>query len=143
MMAVCVLGSINWDTVAYVGDLPRSGETVLGHRLEQSPGGKGLNQAVAAARFGAATRLIGALGRDVPGAQLRAFIRDSGIDDAQVRDVDGLTTGQAFICLAANAENLIVVTAGSNAALGAADAASGQGARVLLTQCETPFPAIE
>jgi ribokinase len=142
-MTVCVLGSINWDTTVHVRDLPRPGETVLGRQLEQSPGGKGLNQAVAAARFGAITRLIGALGQDAPGARLRGFIREAGIDDTLVRDVEGLPTGQAFICLAANAENLIVVTAGSNSALGAAEGAEGLDARVLLTQCETPLAAIQ
>ena len=63
-MTVCVLGSINWDIVAHVAQLPLRGETILSDRLVQSPGGKGLNQAVAAARYGAATRLIGALGND-------------------------------------------------------------------------------
>ncbi len=73
-MGIVILGSINWDSVAHVAELPRRGETVLSHRLVQSPGGKGLNQAVAAARFGAAVRLIGALGTDAPGRQLRAFL---------------------------------------------------------------------
>jgi ribokinase len=144
-MAVCVLGSINWDSVAHVADLPRRGETILSHRLTQSPGGKGLNQAVAAARFGAATRLIGAVGKDAAGGQLRAFLRSEGIDDADVRDVEGVPTGQAYICLDANGDNLIVVTQGSNAVVGAAEVATARlhGATVFLAQFEMPLPAIE
>ncbi|HEX4272215.1 MAG TPA: ribokinase [Rhizomicrobium sp.] len=144
-MAVCVLGSINWDSVAHVADLPRRGETILSHRLTQSPGGKGLNQAVASARFGAATRLIGAVGKDTVGGQLRAFLRSEGIDDADVRDVEGVPTGQAYICLDANGDNLIVVTQGSNAVVGAAEVATARldGATVFLAQFEMPLPAIE
>src|SRR6201986_2606346 len=109
-MSVCILGSINWDSVAHVEDLPRRGETVLSRSLTQSPGGKGLNQAVAAARFGAAVRLIGALGRDGPGEELRGFLRDEVIDDAVVRTVEARPTGQAHTCLAANGDNRNVGT---------------------------------
>jgi ribokinase len=144
-MAVCVLGSINWDSVAHVAELPRRGETILSHRLTQSPGGKGLNQAVASARFGASTRLIGAVGSDAIGSQLRAILRSEGIDDAGVRtDPDG-PTGQAYICLDAKGDNLIVVTPGSNAAVAAAEVAAARldGATVFLAQFEMPLPAIE
>jgi ribokinase len=144
-MSVCVLGSINWDIVAHVAALPRRGETILSHRLTQSPGGKGLNQAVAAARFGGSTRLIGALGRDAYGAQLRAFLRAEDIGDADVRDVEGAPTGQAYICLAENGDNQIVVTQGANAAIdaNAVQASVSPNARVFLTQFETPPPVIE
>ena len=141
-MSVCVLGSINWDMFAHVADLPRPGETILSHGLAQSPGGKGLNQAVAAARFGAPTRMIGALGKDAVGDQLRAFIREAGIDDSAIRTFDNAPTGQAFICLADHGENLIVVTSGSNGLVDAAAAGAVPDARVFLTQFETPLPAI-
>ncbi len=143
-MSVCVLGSINWDVFAHVAELPRPGETILSHGLAQSPGGKGLNQAVAAARYGAPTSMIGALGNDVVGGQLRAFIRETGIDDSAIRAFDDAPTGQAFICLADHGENLIVVTAGSNGLLDVAAAGTlPSHARIFLTQFETPIPAIE
>jgi len=100
---------------------------------------------VAAARYGAATRLIGALGNDSTGAQLREFMRGAGIGDSDVRAVEDIPTGQAYICLAANGDNLIVVTPGSNSELGPADIAAArlEDGRVFLSQFETPFAALE
>ena len=86
-MGVFVLGSINLDAVARVDDLPRPGETVAGISLELFPGGKGANQAVAAARFGAPTRLMGAVGKEDSGPSLKAKLAGYGV---QVSDVTEL-----------------------------------------------------
>mgnify|MGYP000576585453 CR=1 FL=1 len=83
-MTVFVLGSINLDAVARVEDLPRPGETVAGLSLELFPGGKGANQAVAAARMGAPTRLMGAVGRDDSGPSLKTKLAGYGVQVADV-----------------------------------------------------------
>jgi ribokinase len=142
--AVCVLGGINWDVVAHVADLPRPGETIHGLGLSQSAGGKGLNQAVAAARFGAATLMLGAVGADAAGAALTAYLTRAGVDARQLLTDPAVPTGQAQILLAASGENMIVVTAGANMAFGAAEveAADIAAAGVFVTQFEARPDAI-
>ena len=144
-MSVCVLGGINWDVVTHVEDLPRRGETIHAHGLDQSAGGKGLNQAVAAARYGAEVILLGATGDDVAGGILRRTMRDVGVDDTMVASLAGVSTGQAQICLARNGDNMIVVNAGANARYSAADvrAASLAGCTVFVTQFEAAPDAVE
>jgi ribokinase len=143
-MSVCVLGGINWDVVLDVAELPRPGETIAALGDHQSPGGKGLNQAVASARQGVATRLLGALGADAPGAMLRAFIAEAGVGD-DVIEAAGLRTGQADICVARDGANTIIVSTGANAAYGAADVARAPiaGDRVFVSQFEATFEATE
>ncbi|MGO2036548.1 MAG: ribokinase [Brevibacterium sp.] len=111
---LAVVGSINADITATTRRLPAAGETVGGGRLLHSPGGKGANQATAAARLGARTRMIGAVGRDASGeAMLRALDR-AGVDRSDVAEVD-VETGTALIMVDAAGENQIAVCEGANA----------------------------
>ena len=144
-MTVFVLGSINLDAVARVDDLPRPGETVAGTSLELFLGGKGANQAVAAARMGSATRLMGAVGADENGRSLKAKLAGYGVQVADVMELEGAPTGQAHVWVARNAQNMIVVTAGANALVTPqhVSATAIEGQRVLLCQLETPPTAIE
>jgi ribokinase len=107
-----VVGSINLDLVARVERLPRAGETVAGADFARVPGGKGANQAVAAARLGARVHMIGAVGDDPLAAEATAILRDSGIELELT--VEG-TTGVALILVAADGETQIVVVPGANA----------------------------
>lgn len=144
-MSVCVLGGINLDYVVRTASLPAPGETVAGRDLVTSPGGKAANQAVASARFGAPTRLLGAVGHDAAGAQMLAFLASTGVDAAGIARIQGHATGQAFITLDALGRNTIVVAAGANAAYldDRVRAADLSGVRVMLTQFEATLPAIE
>ncbi|MEM7218675.1 MAG: ribokinase [Pseudomonadota bacterium] len=141
---VLVLGSINMDIVARAATIPSPGETLAGSTLEYFPGGKGANQAVAARRAGAPTRLIGCLGEDGFGAQLRGFLDGAEVDTALVRDVQG-PSGVALIVVADSGENSIVVVPGANA-LAAADQANADAfasAAVGIAQFEVPVASIE
>ena len=113
---VCVVGSVNADLTFTVNSLPRPGQTVLASSLQSSPGGKGGNQAVAAARAGATVQLVAALGSDAAAEQLRAHLRGNDVG------LDGVVTlpgpsGTAVIVVDAAAENNIVVAPGANAQL--------------------------
>ena len=140
-MSVCVLGSINLDIVCQVEALPRPGETVASPRVRRFPGGKGLNQAVAAARWGAATVMIGAVGADAAGAELTGYLAAAGADVSGVRVLPSAPTGCAYILVSDAGENMIVVAGGANLAITAADVAPAPH-RVYLAQLETPAPAI-
>ncbi|HXQ17429.1 MAG TPA: ribokinase [Caulobacteraceae bacterium] len=144
-MSVCVLGSLNLDLVCRVAELPRPGETVMGGGVAWLPGGKGANQAVAAARCAAGTRLIGAVGWDEAGDKLLATMAEAGVDTAAVVRLEGHPTGQAFIWVSDAGENSIVVAGGANLAVSAAmlEAPLPADCRVLLAQLETPVAAIE
>ncbi|MFL5917183.1 MAG: ribokinase [Gaiellaceae bacterium] len=111
-----VVGSINLDLVAKVERLPRPGETVSGGTLDRIPGGKGANQAVAAARLGAEVRMVGAVGRDANADEALAGLRDAGVDLA-VRELEA-PTGIALILVGDDGENQIVVVPGANADVG-------------------------
>jgi ribokinase len=113
---VCVVGSVNVDLTFTVDALPRPGQTVLASSLSSSPGGKGGNQAVAAARAGAAARLVAALGSDSAAEQLRAHLRESDVGLDGVISLPG-PSGSAVIVVDAAAENTIVVAPGANAHL--------------------------
>src|SRR6478672_4451488 len=113
MGRVFVAGSINMDVVATAERHPRIGETVAGTSVLYFPGGKGANQAVAAAKLGAGTLLVGRLGQDAFGQQLRAFLAEQGVDPTQVRDVGEAHSGTAIITVA-DADNTIVVIPGAN-----------------------------
>lgn len=114
---VIVVGSVNEDLVATVERLPAPGETVTGGRFAQHHGGKGGNQAVAAARLGAATSFVGAVGSDVFGEAARAALEDEGIDVSELRTLPDPATGVALILVDARGENSIAVADGANAAL--------------------------
>src|ERR1700760_845956 len=105
---VVVAGSINMDVVATAHRHPRVGETVAGTAVHYFPGGKGANQAVAAAKLGAPTTLIGRLGQDAFGGEARAFLVAQGVDLTHVRDTSEIHTGTAVITIA-DADNTIVV----------------------------------
>ncbi len=122
MGGIVVAGSINMDVVATADRHPASGETVAGREVLYFPGGKGANQAVAAAKLGAATMLIGLHGADAFGRDTRAFLA-MGVDLAYVREVAGDGTGTAIITVA-KAENTIVVISGANALVNATDVAA-------------------
>src|SRR5215475_13025875 len=108
MGRVFVAGSINMDVVATAARHPRLGETVAGTAVHYFPGGKGANQAVAAAKLGAPTTLIGRLGADAFGHQLRHFLALQAVDLALVKDTADIRSGTAVITVA-DADNTIVV----------------------------------
>ena len=143
MGRVFVAGSINKDVVATAERHPRVGETVAGREVLYFPGGKGANQAVAAARLDAPTALIGRLGKDSFGAELRAFLGEQGVDLGAVRETPEAHTGTAIITVA-EADNTIVVIPGSNALVSAEDVAAVPLAKgdVAVSQFEIPLPTI-
>ncbi|KAB1939289.1 ribokinase [Micromonospora sp. ALFpr18c] len=141
---VAVVGSANMDLVAMAPSLPRLGETMLGTDFVMVPGGKGANQAVAAARAGASCAFLGAIGSDAFGVTLRARITAAGVDTDQLRVVYG-TSGVALVMVNAQGENAIVVTPGANDALvGLTDEelATVRGADVLVAQLEIPVQTV-
>src|SRR5690349_7010908 len=107
---IVVIGSINIDLIPRTSRLPRPGVTVIGESFHALPGGKGGNQAVAAARLGARVRMIGRVGDDAYGRQLRAGLRDEGVDVRHVRVTPGTPTGCATILVDDRGQNSIVVT---------------------------------
>lgn len=138
-MSVLVFGSANADLVFAVPELPAAGATVLGEDLRSFPGGKGANQAVAAARDGAAVAFAGCVGRDAFAAIATSALRAAGVDLARLREVDR-PTGVAAICVDPAGRNQIAVASGANRAARAAqveEAALDPGVVVLL-QMEVP-----
>ena len=121
---VTVLGSLNMDISVTVPRLPGPGATVLGSAARFTPGGKGANQAVAAARLGADVRMVGCVGDDDFGRQLLAALRAEGIDTGAVRTVRRVPTGLAMIAVDADGENLITVAPGANHQVGPPEVAA-------------------
>ena len=113
-VSVLVVGSINMDLVVRSPRLPAPGETLLGEGFATSPGGKGANQAVAAARLGGRSRLIGRIGADTFGQALRKNLTAEGVDCRDLIETDGAPTGVAIIIVDARGENSIVVAGGAN-----------------------------
>jgi ribokinase len=134
---VVVVGSANADLVVGVGRRPAAGETVLGSELRVLPGGKGANQAVAAARLGARTAFVGRVGDDPHGALLSASLRAAGVDTSAVT-TSTAPTGVAIITVTPDGDNAIVVSPGANGLLAPTDARcpAVAGAAVLLLQRE-------
>ncbi|MBR1283309.1 ribokinase [Bradyrhizobium sp. AUGA SZCCT0177] len=143
MGRVFVAGSINMDVVATADRHPLVGETVAGKAVLYFPGGKGANQAVAAAKLGVSTTLIGRLGTDTFGQQLRTFLAAQGVDLAHLKDTAEAHTGTALITIA-NADNTIVVVPGANALVSAEDVGTPVLARgnIAVSQFEIPLPTI-
>jgi ribokinase len=144
MSRVVVVGSINVDLVVAAGHLPRPGETVIGGTFTRHLGGKGANQAVAAARAGASVLMIGAVGNDADGDESVAALRAEGIDVSGIHAMDA-PTGVAIIAVAPDGENQIVVASGANALVAADDASLANlppGPGVMLTCLEVPMPAV-
>ena len=136
--SVVVVGSINLDRRIEVDALPRPGQTVLARRSAHGGGGKGANQAVAAAGVHDRVSIIGAVGNDDAGAGLLGELAGHGVDTSAVRRFDGYPTGTATVLVEASGANLIVVEPGANQALRAADLPAERiaAARVLLLQME-------
>ena len=107
--AVVVFGSINMDLVVRVTELPRPGATVLGDRLLTIHGGKGANQAAAAARMGAAVRMIGRVGGDAFGAELMAGLKEDGVDTSGISVDRAQPSGAALIVIDGSGQNMITV----------------------------------
>jgi ribokinase len=143
---VVVVGSLNMDLVVRAERLPRPGETVRGSEFQTIPGGKGANQALAAARLGAETHMVGRVGGDDFGARLRQTLTDSGVHVEHVTSDRDHPTGIAMIVVQQTGENSIVVAGGANGAVGAADieaaAAVIEAADVMLLQLEIPLDAV-
>lgn len=139
---VAVVGTLNVDLVWQVASLPAPGQTVLATATERQFGGKGANQAVAAARQGAQVTLVGAVGDDAEGRAYREHLVREGIDPAYVVAVPSVATGTAHVYVDARGENLIVVDQGANARVAVADlAALLPQVDVLLVQLECALPA--
>jgi ribokinase len=124
---VIVVGSINIDLVVAADRLPRAGETVTGGEFARHHGGKGGNQAVAAARLGASTSFVGAVGADTFGSEAIDALRAEGIDTTYVASIDGEATGVALIVVDHAGENLIAVASGANAGITAQAVATAIG----------------
>jgi ribokinase len=139
---IAVVGSINLDVVVEVERHPAPGETVLGGDRRELPGGKGANQAVAAARLGAEVGMVGRVGDDDAGRRLRDGLAAEGVDVAHVVVDPSAPTGMALIAVDRAGENMIVVSPGANARVSAADVeAAGEllsGAGVTVAQHEVP-----
>ncbi len=143
---VVVVGSINIDLVVNTERIPVKGETVAGKDFRIHPGGKGANQAVAVGRLGDPVRMIGRLGDDDFGSQLKASLRRAGVDVAGVATTEG-SSGIAMIVVAQNGENSIVITPGANAQLTPHDLEANleiiRSAGLVLTQLEIPDETVE
>lgn len=147
MGGVFVVGSINQDFVLAVERRPKPGETVTDAELSLLPGGKGANAAVAAARLGAQTAMLGCVGEDAFGGELVKNLREKGVDAEHVKATPDAPTGSAFITVTPDGENAIVVSPGANRRLGPGEVEEAAGtlreASVLVAQLEVPIEAIE
>jgi ribokinase len=144
MSRVVVVGSINVDLVVTATHLPRPGETVAGGSFARHLGGKGANQAVAAARAGASVLMVGAVGAHADGDESIAALHAEGIDVSGIRRLDA-PTGVAIIAVGPDGENQIVVAPGANALVTADDASLGDlrpGPGAVLACLEVPMPAV-
>ncbi|MBL1106142.1 ribokinase [Streptomyces sp. 5-8] len=144
MTHIAVLGSLNMDLVTYVARAPQRGETVTGREFRTVPGGKGSNQAIAAARAGATVSMIGAVGNDAFGQRLRDTLEHSGVDTDSLRTVEG-PSGTAHIVVDDEGGNAIVVIPGANGTvdhLSPGDEGVIASADALLLQLEIPQAAV-
>ena len=144
--ALLVAGSANLDFVVRASHVPAPGETVLGREFSTFPGGKGANQAVAAARMGAAVAMLGRVGRDAHGAALTQALQADGIDTSAVGEDTGAPTGTAIIVLMPDGENSIIVIPGANHRYTPAhvsdSAAALRHAKVAVAQLECPLDTV-
>ena len=137
MIDVFVAGSLHWDIVVDAPRLPRLDETLMGRSVNYRFGGKGGNQAVAAARMGASVAMAGRIGRDAFGAQLRQALAAAGVDHAQVLDCENASGMSVAIVDAAGDYGAVVVSA-ANTTLEAGDIRLPNGLKVMLLQNEVP-----
>ncbi|TPK89942.1 ribokinase [Mesorhizobium sp. B2-4-17] len=141
---IIVVGSINLDLIANVDRLPSPGETVSGSSFTTAPGGKGANQALAAARAGVAVRMVGAVGKDNFAAEALALLRDAKVDLSGVGETFA-STGTALIMVGDDGENIIAVVPGANASVVPGDLSKTfvKEGDVVLLQHEIPLATIE
>jgi ribokinase len=143
---IVVIGSANADLVTRVERLPAPGETVLATGYAEHPGGKGANQAIAAARLGRAVSFVGVVGDDGHGASLTEALVAEGVDVTNLRRMPGVPTGRALVLVDDAAENSIVVVSGANAELRPDDVAGAsaalRAAAVAVAQLEIPLEAV-
>jgi ribokinase len=146
MPRILVVGSINLDLAARVSRLPKPGETVPGDTLIQTPGGKGANQAVAAARLGASTTMLGRVGDDAFGQVLLAALVASGVNTEHVHVIPQCSSGVALIGVETSGQNAITVIRGANAHLLPDDVIREEelfaNADAVLVQLEVPFATV-
>ncbi|XXF10482.1 ribokinase [Pseudomonas sp. D2-3] len=144
---VVVVGSLNMDLIVRTPRFPVGGETLSGHGFATAAGGKGANQAVAAARLGAKVAMVGCLGDDANGAELRAGLLAEGIDCSAVATVPGVATGIATILVDDAGQNAIVIAAGGNGEMTAERLADHDGlleaADIVIAQLEVPMATVE
>lgn len=144
--SIVVVGSINIDLVVHVARIPAKGETLPGSDFETHPGGKGANQAAAVARLGYPVSMIGRVGSDVFGTNLRGSLSAAGIDTSAVATTEG-PSGVAMIAVQARGDNSIIVSPGANGLLSAADLDANldllRNAQMVLTQLEIPLVTVE
>lgn len=140
---IWAIGSIGIDMLAFAPRLPKAGETVAGNHFLTAPGGKGLNQAIACARLGAPTAMVGCCGDDSFGAEVTAYMSAAGVDVSRVHKVAGAYTGTAVIFVAANGENSIIVVPGANGRVEAAglETLPYSAGDIVVAQFEIPLPA--
>ena len=141
---ITIVGSINLDLIATVDRLPDAGETLRGGVFTTAPGGKGANQALAAARAGGKTRMIGAVGKDAFAIEALACLKEGKVDLSGVREAHA-ATGIALIFVDARGENVIVVVSGANDTVLSGDLARARFAKgeVVLLQLEVPLATVE
>jgi len=144
---ILVIGSSNTDLIIKAARIPKPGETILGGKFSRAAGGKGANQAVAAARAGGAVTFIARIGRDANGEQALAGFAADGINVKQVIRDSKFPSGVALIFVGKNGENSIAVASGANDQLNPADVRKARAvfrrARVVLLQLETPLPTVK
>ncbi len=143
---LAVVGSVNLDLVVEVETIPVPGQTVLGGDLARIPGGKGANQAVAAARLGRNVAMIGRVGNDETGTMLRAALTGAGVDTSHLHTTPGTPSGVAFVAVEADGDNAIVVSPGANSRVTPADITAAATllarAQVTLIQLEIPLATV-
>lgn len=146
-MSIIVVGSLNMDLVVRTPRHPQIGETIIGHNFQTFPGGKGANQAVAAARLGGKVKMVGRVGTDSFGGALKNTLLNDGVDIRFVFSDPDAPSGVALITVDDRGDNSIVVASGANARLSPDHIAAAEeafmDAEMLLLQLESPLPAIQ
>ena len=144
MANIIVVGSLNADLVVRTPRFPQPGETISGEDLQIIPGGKGANQAVAAARQGTPTAMVGRVGRDSFGPDLINNLKQNGVDTERVQTDPESATGTAIIIVDTNGQNSIVLSPGGNGKVTPADVEEipFSEATLLLLQLEIPVEAV-
>lgn len=147
MAEILVLGSLNMDLIVRTPRLPAPGETILGTMFTTAPGGKGANQAVAAAKLGAPVKMLGRVGADDFGKTIRSNLNAVGVDTQYLVTDNETATGIASIWVDDHGQNSIIVAPGANARVGRADvdaaAAAFRHARVIVAQLEIPLDTVQ